>query len=665
VVDWSVDDDLGPDGTDDVASDDVDAAVDPAEVAAAADVAEAALVEVTAELPAGEVRPGQMAMARLVAEAIAGGGHVVVQAGTGTGKSLAYLVPAICSGHRVVVATATKALQDQLVGKDLPFLERHLGLPFTFACLKGRSNYLCVQRAREAAAAGDAQLELDGVGDATTRREVRRLLAWASEQLGGGGTGDRADLAFEPSNGGWGAVSVSSRECPGAKNCPSGEVCFAEKARQVAGEADVVVVNTHLYGTDLASGGWVLPEHDVVVIDEAHTLAEIITSTAGVEITAGRFVVVARSLRGILAEPAIPAAVADAGSVLSEALFPLARQRIVSVDGELADAMVVGRRRLDEALAALRRIEQPQVEVAARRERALRLVSSLIDDLDLVQKPSPTSVVWVEPGPGAAGNPVLRRAPLDVRAALAPLFDDATAILTSATLSETEPVRLGMPSERTRFIDVGSPFDFRTNARLYCAVHLPDPRSPRFESAMHDELVALVEAAGGRTLALFTSWSRMRNAVEALRGRVAVPIVAQGELPKPALVGRFAADEATCLFATMGFWQGIDVPGRSLSLVTIDRLPFTPPDDPLAQARREAAGPDAFRLIDVPRAATLLAQGTGRLIRTTSDRGVVAVLDRRLATAPYRDQILSAMPPMRRVVERDQVLAFLRSITAD
>ena len=295
----------------------------------------------------------------------------------------------------------------------------------------------------------------------------------------------------------------------------------------------------------------------------------------------------------------------------------------------------------------------------------MRLVSSLVDDLDaMVDLPS-TRVTWVEPGPGPAGHPVLRQAPIDVKAALAPLFDEPSVVLTSATLSDTLPDRLGMPPDRSRFLDVGSPFDFKTNARLYCAVHLPDPRAAAFEAAMNDELAVLMEAAGGRTLALFTSWRRMRAAVEALRDRVAFPILAQGDLPKPALVAAFGSDEATCLFATMGFWQGIDVPGRSLSLVTIDRLPFTPPDDPLVQARREEAGPAAFTLIDVPRAATMLAQGTGRLIRTAADRGVVAVLDRRLATGSYRQHILAALPPMRRVVDRSEVVAFLRSITSD
>jgi ATP-dependent DNA helicase DinG len=612
---------------------------------------------------AGESRPGQRAMAEAVEQAIATDRHLVVQAGTGTGKSLAYLVPAVCSGKRVVVATATKALQDQLMAKDLPFLRRHLDVPFSFAYLKGRSNYLCVQRAREAAAATEAQLALDGLDDRKVGDELRKLIVWAAGQLDRGGSGDRAELSFEPSPRAWGAMSVSARECPGANHCPAGDVCFAERARDEAAAADVVVVNTHLYGMHMASGGFVLPEHDVVVVDEAHQLEEIISATAGLELAESRFIAVARAARGVLADPDLTAAVGDAGSRLADALADIGGERVRKVEGELADAVAAGRGRLERVLAALRRITSSDREVAPRKERAVRLVSSLIDDLDLVVELPETDVAWVEAR--GRGEPVLRVAPIDVRGALSPLWDEATVVLTSATLTDAVPRRLGMPPERHEFLDVGSPFDYKANARLYCARHLPDPRSESFEAAAHDELEALIEAAGGRTLALFTSWSRMKAAVAALRPRLSVPVLAQDELPKPALIARFAGDESTCLFATMGFWQGIDVPGRSLSMVTIDRLPFAPPDDPLLQARREQAGAAAFQLIDVPRASTLLAQGAGRLIRSATDRGVVAVLDRRLATGPYKDQILKALPPMRRVVDRDEVLAFLRSITTD
>jgi ATP-dependent DNA helicase DinG len=601
-------------------------------------------------------------MVEAVERAIATGRHLFVQAGTGTGKSLGYLVPAILSRRRVVVATATKALQDQLIQKDLPFLERHLGRRFTYAYLKGRSNYLCVQRAREAATAREEQLALDGVGGAKVGGQLRRLIVWTSEELDRKGTGDRADLPFEPAPSAWAAVSVSARECPGARNCPSGDVCFGERARERAAEVDVLVVNSYLYGVHLAGEGGVLPGHDVVVIDEAHVLEEVMSATAGVEIGASRFVAVARAVRGVLAEEELVASLGEAGDRFADALDAIGRQRVRVVDGALETAIVTGRGRLERALAGLRQIKDPPEAVAPKRDRAVLLVSNLIEDLDLVSALPEAAVVFVESGP--TSPPVLRLAPIDVREALAGLWASATVILTSATLNRALPARLGVPADAHDFIDVGSPFDYKANARLYCARSLPPPNAEGWEDAMHDDLAALIEAAGGRTMALFTSWRRMEAAVAALRPRVATPIVAQGELPKPKLVERFTRDEATSLFATMGFWQGIDVPGRSLSLVTIDRLPFSPPDDPLVQARRERAGPDAFALIDVPRAATLLAQGVGRLIRTSVDRGVVAVFDRRLATSQYRHPILEALPPMRRVVDRADVEAFLREIVA-
>jgi ATP-dependent DNA helicase DinG len=386
------------------------------------------------------------------------------------------------------------------------------------------------------------------------------------------------------------------------------------------------------------------------------------SATAGIEIGASRFVAVARAVRGVLAEDELVAGLGEAGDRFADALDAIGRQRVRVVEGALESAIVTGRGRLERALGGLRQIKDPPAGVAPKRDRAVLLVSNLIDDLDAVAALPDAGVVFVESGP--TSPPLLRLAPIDVREALAGLWSSAIVILTSATLSRSLPARLGVPPDALDFIDVGSPFDYRINARLYCARDLPPPNSDRWEPQMHDELAALIEAAGGRTMALFTSWRRMEAAVEALRPRLTTPIVAQGEQTKPRLVERFATDEATSLFATMSFCQGIDVPGRSLSLVTIDRLPFSPPDDPLLQARRERAGPAAFTLIDVPRAATLLAQGVGRLIRTSVDRGVVAVFDRRLATSEYRHPILEALPPMRRVVDRAEVEAFLQSIVA-
>ncbi len=646
--------------------------------------AAAALDRVVAELPGGgEARAGQRRMAVAVEEAIRAERHLLVQAGTGTGKSIAYLIPALLSGRRVVVATATKALQDQLVGKDLPFLAEHLGRhlgrhsgrrpgehpggdggrAFTYSTLKGRANYLCRQRAEEIR--DDAgQLGLDGVALGAPRAEVRGLLAWAA----GAARGDRADLAVEPSVPAWSALSVSSRECPGASRCPAGDRCFCEQARHRAATCDVVVVNTHLYGMHLASGGAVLPDHDVVVFDEAHQLEDVISATAGIELGAGRFSALARLATAVLADAALVAAVADAGTALAGALGEWRGRRVRRPDGALADALALGRSRLERLLSALRAVPTdgpPGVgpgagaDVAARAQRALLAASALAVELGAAGRVPEGSVAWVE---GPEGSPVLRVAPIDVVDALAPLWDSATVVLTSATLPAALGERLGLAPVAYHQLDVGSPFDYRANARLYCAAHLPDPRRPGYEAALHDELAALITAAGGRTLALFTSWRAMTAALDALRARLEIPLVGQADLPKPALLAAFRDDAATCLFATMGFWQGVDVVGPSLSLVTIDRLPFPRPDEPLLQARRERARAGAFAAVDLPRAATLLAQGAGRLIRSAADRGVVAVLDPRLATAGYRWDIVRALPPMTRSRDRDAILAYLRSL---
>ena len=613
-----------------------------------------ALRAVVAALPGGgEARPGQVEMAEAVAAAVAGERHVVVQAGTGTGKSLGYLVPAVLAGKRVVVATATKALQDQLVGRDLPFLAEHLGVPFTFSALKGRSNYLCLQRAREVLTDAKQQ-ELD-VGDGVVEAEVLRLVEWGTTS----DDGDRSGLDIEPSPRAWAAVSVSSDECPGAARCPMGEACFAERARAAAAEADVLVVNTHLYGTHLAAGRGVLPEHDVVVFDEAHQLEDIVSATAGFEIGAGRFTAVARAARAVLADRALPDEAEGAAGQLVAAVAVFDGKRVAAAD--VAEPVAQARGRLEKLNSALQAIDTSDADAQTRKARAQRALGALIDDLDRVLSPSDGDVLWVE---GPPGSPSLQVAPVDVAATLAPLWESTAAVLTSATLPPGLTARVGLPADRTTELDVGSPFAFEEQALLYCAAHLPDPRSDGYAAAVADELVALISAAGGRTLALFTSWRAMNAAVEAVSPRLSTPVLAQGQLPKPALVDAFAGDESTSLFATMGFWQGIDVPGRTLSLVVVDRLPFPRPDDPLLQARRDKVGRGrSFAAIDLPRATTLLAQGAGRLIRTAADRGVVAVLDPRLAKAGYRWDVVRALPPMRRTRHRDEVEAFLREIT--
>jgi ATP-dependent DNA helicase DinG len=722
------------------------------------------LQRVAAGLPGGgESRPGQVEMAGAVASAVIGRRNLVVQAGTGTGKSLAYLVPAALSGERIVVATATKALQDQLADKDLPMVAAATDNDLTFAVLKGRSNYVCRQRVSEIGGVGGQLTLATGSADppdaddsltpgadtdtsdpATIADQVRSLVRWAEDTT----TGDRAELPFEPHFRAWAMVSTTARECPGAFRCPSGRDCFAEDARARAAEADIVVVNTHLYGAHLASGGAVLPEHQVVVFDEAHEVEDVMTDSLGLEVGPGRFRALATAARPVLgdddgASRAVEA-VADLADVLHRVLRPWSGRRVphgdlsdgsdtdgsgggiatdvggvgsgtdgtdggsdgggenepagldlglaplpraprptpklaskartaraaptgVGSDPDLATLLALATGRVGRLVDHLRRAEREAGDTGApadrsRRDRVLLAAGHLAADLARLALLGTEEVAWVEDSSRA---PALRVSPIDVGPILSEqLWGSVTGILTSATIPIGLVERLGMPSSATDTLDVGSPFDYRAHSLLYVAKSLPDRRSPEAEPALHDELETLISAAGGRTLALFTSWRAMRAAVEALSDRLPFPLLSQSDLPKPALVEAFRSDESACLFATLGFWQGVDVPGRTLSLVTIDRIPFPRPDDPVLEARRELAGPGAFGAVDLPRAGTLLAQGAGRLIRSTSDRGVVAVLDSRLATARYRGALLARVPPMKRTLDRDEVLEFLTDIAA-
>jgi ATP-dependent DNA helicase DinG len=448
--------------------------------------------------------------------------------------------------------------------------------------------------------------------------------------------------------------------------------------------ADVVVVNTHLYGAHLASGGVVLPEHDVVIFDEAHELEEVMTSSLGVEVTPGRFRALVTSARSLV-EPRdadLLDTLASVGDQLGTLLGDRVGTRVLHDEGRppvddrelatlLTRAAEISRRVTD----ALRRggaqrsflpddagsVSEP--DRASRKTRALQAAAHMAEDLHRFETRSEGEVAWVD---GTRRNVRLRLSPIDVGPVLAAmLWDEVTSVLTSATIPPRIVERVGLGSFRNEELNVGSPFDYRSHALLYVARHLPDRRSAGAEEALHEELSQLLEAAGGRTLALFTSKRATEAAAAALAPEVPYTLLLQGDLPKNLLLEKFATDETSCLFATMGFWQGVDIPGRALSLVTIDKLPFPRPDDPLLQARRDRAGGGAFSLVDLPRAATMLAQGAGRLIRNAEDRGVVAVLDQRLATASYRGVLLATLPPMRRSVDMQEVESFLRRALED
>ncbi len=506
-----------------------------------------ALATVTAALPHAEDRPGQREMAAAVSAAVASGRHLIVQAGTGTGKTMGYLVPAVLAGKSVIVATATKALQDQLASKDLPFLDEHLGRPFEWAVLKGRSNYLCLQRLRELQDKQEGKLELDGMA-VTTKADIKRLAAWGATTQ----TGDLAEIDWAASEAAQRAVTVSSDECPGATRCPLGGPCFAELARQRAAAADVVVVNMHLYGLDVASGGVILPEHDVLIVDEAHQLEDIMSDTVGVQIGPGRFVTLAGALRRILDDPGIIGGVAESAQVMRDVLSPFVGERLPApFPVALQEALVHCRGRIEAAQSALRAIDTAVEDSKQRKMRAQQLATRVQEHIDTSLGKLDGSVAFVSGGPE---HPRLEIAPLDVGPVLQTgVWSRRTAILASATIPTSLARRVGIDPATVDIIDVGSPFDYEHHAMLYCALHLPDPRSPARAAATHDEIAALITAAGGRTLALFTSWKAMDEAAAAVRMKVVEPIITQRDLPKTALIKAFMKDEATCLFATAGF----------------------------------------------------------------------------------------------------------------
>ena len=661
------------------------------------------LDKITAQMSGGEHRPEQQEMCRAVAEALVTRTHLVVQAGTGTGKSLAYLVPAALSGKKVVVATATKALQDQLAEKDLPLVDAGLGLPvpLDFAVLKGRSNYVCRQRVAEVGSGG-IQAELgdqgsaraDEAGAGARRRgsgAPRRHRATRGHRRGsapaGGVVADvgqrgpgRPELrALRP------GLEHGQRRPAGVPRrlqLPLGRALLRRgRPRPGRRSADVVVVNTHLYGAHLASGGAVLPEHDVVIFDEAHELEEVMTSSLGVEVTPGRFrslVTSARSAGRANATRDLLDSLASVGDQLGTLLGdrvgtrgPARRGPATRRRPRAGRAARPGRRDqparhrraaahagAQRSLPRRRRRGPPTPTAPAARPARLQAAAHLAEDLHRLVSRTDGEVAWVD---GTRRNVRLRLSPIDVGPVLAAmLWGEVTSVLTSATIPPRIVERVGLEAFPTEELNVGSPFDYRSHALLYVARHLPDRRAAGAEEALHEELAQLLEAAGGRTLALFTSRRATEAAAAALAPELPYTLLLQGDLPKSRLLEEFARDETSCLFATMGFWQGVDIPGRALSLVTIDRLPFPRPDDPLLQARRDRAGGRAFSVVDLPRAATMLAQGSGRLIRNADDRGVVAVLDPRLATASYRGVLLAMLPPMRRSVDISEVETFLR-----
>ena len=616
----------------------------------------------------GTERPGQVQMAEAVSAAMAEGRHLLVQAGTGTGKSLAYLVPALVHGDPVVVATATIALQQQVVDRDLPALveavEPLLGRRPTYAILKGRANYLCRNKVLGGMPDDDQDALFDPSPSTQLGRDVVRLREWLDQT----GTGDRDELDPGVSDRAWRQVSVSARECLGAQKCPHGADCFAEQSRERAAQADVVVTNHAMLAIDALESFSILPEHDTVVVDEAHELVDRVTGVATDELTSAVVERVASRSRRLLDDTDDIVAAAEA---LELALAVMPEGRVVDLPEQLASAVALVR---DAARGVVSEVTRAKNADDGARRFALAAAGAVHETAERVAAHSPHDVTWV--AQDRRRGPVLKVAPLSVNGLLREkLFADRSVVLTSATLElggsfDAVARQVGLTGDEApewTGLDVGSPFDYPRQAILYVARRLPPPGRDGASPAAMDELATLVEAAGGRTLGLFSSTRAAEAAAEQMRERLDVPVLCQGDDRTAALVAAFAADEPTCLFGTLSLWQGVDVPGDSCRLVVIDRIPFPRPDDPLMSARSqavEAAGGNGFVTVSATHAALRLAQGAGRLVRRSSDRGVVAVLDSRLATARYAGFLRSSLPPFWFTTDHGTAVGALRRLAA-
>ena len=644
----------------------------------------------------GSPRQGQVTMVREVVRSVADGAHLLVQAGTGTGKSLGYLVPAMVhavqTGDRVVVSTATLALQRQVLAKDAPVaadaVEQVTGTRPEVALLKGWQNYLCRHRLDGGYPQDEDESALFGVGDAIAQpaaghgadaslgEQVVRLREWAART----DTGDRDDLVPGVSQRAWAQVSVSRAECLG-QSCPLKAECFPELARANASRADLVVTNHAMLGVVVAGNPGVLPDHQVLIVDEAHELADRVRSQGTIALSAAavaRTAATARKHASILVSE-----LESAGQSLQLALAELPDGRLEApLPAALHDALVVlggaARQVASDVRDRARALGRDRSgEAAGGLAIARTAVGDLVDALDRMTSESVAQkrdVAWIERPRMGAEPPRLLLAPIEVAGSVAGhLLNGRTSVMTSATLALGESfdpmaraLGLSLAEQPWRGIDVESPFDYPRQGILYVAAHLPRPGAGISEAAL-DEMLSLVEASGGGMLGLFSSRRAAQEAAEVLRGATDLPVYAQGEDQLPTLVRAFADDEAACLVGSLSLWQGVDVPGRTCRLVVIDRIPFPRPDDPVAQARSDAvvaAGGNGFMSVAATHAALLLAQGAGRLIRRGQDRGVVAVLDSRLRTARYAGFLIRSMPALWPTTKPDVVRAALRRLSA-
>ncbi|MEV4481056.1 ATP-dependent DNA helicase [Micromonospora coxensis] len=661
-------------------------------------------------VPGGAARPGQQQMTEAIERSVASREHLLVQAGTGTGKSLAYLAPALTVDGPVVVSTATLALQSQLVEHDLPRLaeavEPLLGRRPTFAVLKGRHHYLCLARLDSSTEddPGDTLFDAPGGGSGggtkwlgeagRLGKQIQRLRDWADETH----TGDRDELDPGVDDQAWRLVSMPARECVGATRCPFGQECFAEASRARAREADIVVTNHSLLAVDMLAGRHIVPPHKLLIVDEAHELADRVSSAAQAELVPELIDRSTRRARPLL-KPDVADRLTEAGDALAVGLAEAPAGRLTAgLPAPLREACTLLDGATRAALDAIGEVKSDDPD-PVRKQQAKAVLDELSTTAQRLLEEADHDVAWVEK-PDNGSRRALVVAPLSVAGTLAThLYDERTVVATSATLTlggrfDTVARALGLdapppapPSPAAaalaastargdaaatpvaaasgsraatgtvpategpgwRSLDVGSPFDYARQGILYVAAHLPRPSVSGLPEAAGEELLALVGALGGRTLGLFSSRRAAQQAAELVRARTDLPVLLQGEEALPLLVRRFREERSSCLFGVMSLWQGVDVPGDSCQLVVIDRLPFPRPDEPLAAARAaavDAGGGSGFASVSVPIAAVRLAQGVGRLIRATGDRGVVAVLDSRLETARgYGPFLRRSLPP--------------------
>ncbi len=657
-------------------------------------------LDAAVEAIGGEPREGQIEMAEAVANALSDRHHLLVQAGTGTGKSLAYLVPALVHGKKVLVATATLALQRQLVERDLPkikgALEKELGRKLTFAVYKGVGNYLCLQKMNSADTDPDGEVLLE-IG--TLEKDAKRLRAWAEKP---GISGDRDD-APDVDRRVWYANSVSGRECIGKDDCAYGSQCFAVNAKAKAQTADVVVTNHTLLAIEIVDSHAILPERDAVILDEAHEFMDRTTQAVTEELTAPRVERAAKMAKKHLpgkASDAFAKAADDFAKALTDFAAdvrndPTKAGRIPELPAQLEAPI----RKIKESSAAVVALINADSDVInpdsmAERARVKGATNEVLQTATKMLKPSGHQVMWFDPT-----YSTLYLAPLSVSQVLrANLLTDTPVIATSATLtvgksfdaiaksigfvvngsndededSEDEFEEGEIDPANVQMLDVGSPFDFAKQGALYLPKHIPEPGRDGPSKEALTELAELIDAAGGRTLALFSSWRGVEMADEYLRKVLAeleIPIITQKRGDSVGtLVERFAKDPKSILLGTISLWQGIDVPGPSCTLVAIDRIPFPRPDEPVMSARAaeaDAAGGSGVMQVSLPRAALLLAQGTGRLIRSIDDRGVVAILDSRIVTKRYGSVLLNSMPPFWRTSDGEVIRESLKRLNKD